>query len=307
MLGKLVRFREIHDLLRLFAAADAGIAEPFLFLVKGHIAGGGVEFLLDFVLARAFAAPHGLCEAIFDCRAKLLHVVDDVGLFVAELLRLVKERLLNIVQPRLQFVRQIFQRQRHLFAQVAAEHGHDAVFEVARADFQPHRHALHLPVVELVACGDRVAVVELDADAVGLELIVDLGGRVAEELIFGDVTTGASQDIKQATALARAMVTRYGMSDRIGLINYDNDDDEVFIGRDLAHTRSYGEDIACAIDEEVKRMIEEAHQKAHEMIKAHEDVLHSCAALLIEKEKIGRDEFEALFGAKIDQETQEQA
>lgn len=139
------------------------------------------------------------------------------------------------------------------------------------------------------------------------ELIVDLGGRVAEELIFGDVTTGASQDIKQATALARAMVTRYGMSDRIGLINYDNDDDEVFIGRDLAHTRSYGEDIACAIDEEVKRMIEEAHGKAREMIKAHEDVLHSCAALLIEKEKIGRDEFEALFGAKIDQETQEQA
>ena len=139
------------------------------------------------------------------------------------------------------------------------------------------------------------------------ELIVDLGGRVAEELIFGDVTTGASQDIKQATALARAMVTRYGMSDRIGLINYDNDDDEVFIGRDLAHTRSYGEDIACAIDEEVKRMIEEAHQKAHEMIKAHEDVLHSCATLLIEKEKIGRDEFEALFGAKIDQETREQA
>ena len=139
------------------------------------------------------------------------------------------------------------------------------------------------------------------------ELIVDLGGRVAEELIFGDVTTGASQDIKQATALARAMVTRYGMSDRIGLINYDNDDDEVISGRDLAHTRSYGEDIACAIDEEVKRMIEEAHQKAHEMIKAHEDVLHSCAALLIEKEKIGRDEFEALFGAKIDQETQGQA
>ena len=136
------------------------------------------------------------------------------------------------------------------------------------------------------------------------ELIVDLGGRVAEELIFGDVTTGASQDIKQATALARAMVTRYGMSERIGLINYDNDDDEVFIGRDLAHTRSYGEDIACAIDEEVKRMIEEAHQKAREMIKAHEGVLHSCAELLIEKEKIGREEFESLFGARIDQETE---
>ena len=138
-------------------------------------------------------------------------------------------------------------------------------------------------------------------------IIVDFGGRVAEELIFGDVTTGASQDIKQATQMARAMVTQYGMSDKVGLIHYGSDDDEVFIGRDLAHTRSYGEDIACAIDEEVKRMIEEAHQKAHEMIKAHEDVLHSCAALLIEKEKIGRDEFEALFGAKIDQETQEQA
>ena len=138
-------------------------------------------------------------------------------------------------------------------------------------------------------------------------IIVDFGGRVAEELIFGDVTTGASKDIKQATQMARAMVTQYGMSDKVGLIHYGSDDDEVFIGRDLAHTRSYGEDIACAIDEEVKRMIEEAHQKAHEMIKAHEDVLHSCAALLIEKEKIGRDEFEALFGAKIDQETQEQA
>ena len=123
------------------------------------------------------------------------------------------------------------------------------------------------------------------------ELVVDLGGRVAEELIFHDVTTGASQDIKQATALARAMVTRYGMSERLGLINYDDDDGQVFIGRDLAHTRSYGEEIASIIDEEVKRLIDDAHEKAQTMLKTHEQVLHDCAKLLVEKEKIGREEF----------------
>ena len=127
------------------------------------------------------------------------------------------------------------------------------------------------------------------------ELVVDLGGRVAEELIFHDVTTGASQDIKQATALARAMVTRYGMSERLGLINYDDDDGQVFLGRDLAHTRSYGEEIASIIDEEVKRLIDDAHEKAQTMLKTHEQVLHDCAKLLVEKEKIGREEFEALF------------
>ena len=127
------------------------------------------------------------------------------------------------------------------------------------------------------------------------ELVVDLSGRVAEELIFHDVTTGASQDIKQATALARAMVTRYGMSERLGLINYDDDDGQVFIGRDLAHTRSYGEEIASIIDEEVKRLIDDAHEKAQTMLKTHEQVLHDCAKLLVEKEKIGREEFEALF------------
>ncbi|MCD7737077.1 MAG: ATP-dependent zinc metalloprotease FtsH [Lachnospiraceae bacterium] len=126
-------------------------------------------------------------------------------------------------------------------------------------------------------------------------IIVSLGGRVAEELIIGDVTTGASQDIKQATAVARAMVTKYGMSERVGLINYDNDDSEVFIGRDLAHTRSYGEEIASLIDEEVKRIVDESHEKARELISQHMDVLHASAKLLIEKEKIGREEFEALF------------
>ena len=127
------------------------------------------------------------------------------------------------------------------------------------------------------------------------DITVDLGGRVAEELIFGDITTGASQDIKQATALARAMVTQYGMSERLGLINYGNDEDEVFIGRDLAHTKSYGNEIADVIDEEVKRIVDECYTKAKNIILEHEDVLHSCAALLIEKEKIGQEEFEALF------------
>ena len=127
------------------------------------------------------------------------------------------------------------------------------------------------------------------------DIIVSLGGRVAEELVLGDVTTGASQDIKQATGVARAMVTKFGMSEKIGLINYDNDDDEVFIGRDLAHTRAYGDEVVSMIDQEVKRIIDEAHEKARQMIAAHMDVLHACAQLLIEKEKIGREEFEALF------------
>ena len=126
-------------------------------------------------------------------------------------------------------------------------------------------------------------------------ITVCLGGRVAEEMVFDDITTGASEDIKRATALARAMVTRYGMSERLGLINYDDDDGQVFIGRDLAHTRSYGEEIASIIDEEVKRLIDDAHEKAQTMLKTHEQVLHDCAKLLVEKEKIGREEFEALF------------
>ena len=127
------------------------------------------------------------------------------------------------------------------------------------------------------------------------EIIVDLGGRVAEELVFDDITTGASQDIKQATAMAKAMVTKYGMSERVGLINYDNDEDEVFIGRDLAHTRGYGEHVASSIDEEIKRIIDECYLKAKEIITEHRDVLDACAELLIQKEKITREEFEALF------------
>ena len=127
------------------------------------------------------------------------------------------------------------------------------------------------------------------------EITVDLGGRVAEELIFDDITTGASQDIKQATALARAMVTKFGMSEDIGLINYANEDDEVFIGRDLAHTRGYGEDVASKIDAEIKPIIDECHEEAKKIISAHKDVLDACVELLLEKEKITREEFEALF------------
>lgn len=129
------------------------------------------------------------------------------------------------------------------------------------------------------------------------EIVVDLGGRVAEELVFDDITTGASQDIKQATAMAKAMVTKYGMSERVGLINYNNEEDEVFIGRDLAHTRGYGEHVASSIDEEIKRIIDECYLKAKEIITERRDVLDACAELLIRKEKITRDEFEALFSS----------
>ena len=127
------------------------------------------------------------------------------------------------------------------------------------------------------------------------DIMVDLGGRIAEEIIFDDITTGASQDIKTATNLARKMVTKYGFSESVGMVNYENDEDEVFIGRDLAHTRSYSENVANKIDEEVHNIIEMCYADAKEIINQHLDVLHKCASLLIEKERITRDEFEALF------------
>ena len=127
------------------------------------------------------------------------------------------------------------------------------------------------------------------------DIVVSLGGRVAEELVFDDITTGASQDIKQATQMAKAMVTKYGMSDNIGLICYDNDDDEVFIGRDLAHARGYSEGVASAIDQEIKRIIDECYAKAKQMIMDNREVLDACANLLLEKEKISQQEFEVLF------------
>ncbi|WP_138311329.1 ATP-dependent zinc metalloprotease FtsH [Clostridium sp. 1001271st1 H5] len=126
-------------------------------------------------------------------------------------------------------------------------------------------------------------------------IMVDLGGRIAEELIFDDITTGASQDIKQATQIARAMVTQYGMSEKVGMIQYGGDENEVFIGRDLAHTKTYGNEVADTIDSEVKRIIDECYQKAKDIIREYDYVLHACADLLIEKEKISQTEFEALF------------
>ena len=126
-------------------------------------------------------------------------------------------------------------------------------------------------------------------------IMVALGGRIAEELIFDDITTGASQDIKDATKTARAMVTQYGMCDKVGMIQYGGDEDEVFIGRDLAHTKSYGNEVADTIDSEVKRIVDECYVKAKEIIREHDYVLHACAKLLIEKEKIGQEEFEHLF------------
>ncbi len=129
------------------------------------------------------------------------------------------------------------------------------------------------------------------------DIMVSLGGRIAEEIIFKDITTGASSDIKKATKEARRMVTRYGMSDQIGVICYDDDDDEVFIGKDLAHAKSHSETISGEIDKEVKAIIDECYAKAKALILEHENVLHSCAELLLQKEKIGQEEFEALFQA----------
>ncbi len=133
------------------------------------------------------------------------------------------------------------------------------------------------------------------------DIMVSLGGRIAEEIIFDDITTGASSDIKKATKTARRMVTRYGMSENIGVINYDDDDDEVFIGRDLAHAKNHSESISGEIDREVKAIIDECYAKAKEIIMEHEKVLHECAKLLLEKEKIGRSEFEALFDVNYPQ------
>ena len=128
------------------------------------------------------------------------------------------------------------------------------------------------------------------------EIMVSLGGRIAEEIVFDDVTTGASQDIKEVTNLARSMVTRYGMSEKLGMINYESDD-EVLVSRDFAHTKAYSEDTATAIDNEVRAIVDDCYKKAKDIILSRRDILDKCAALLLEKEKIGFEEFEALFEA----------
>ena len=128
------------------------------------------------------------------------------------------------------------------------------------------------------------------------QIIMDLGGRVAESLVFDDITTGASADIKSATSTARAMITKYGFSDALGTVNYDMDDEEVFIGRDLAHPRSYSDSVANMIDEEVRRIIDNCYKEAERLIKENLSVLNACAKLLLERERITKEEFEALFG-----------
>ena len=133
------------------------------------------------------------------------------------------------------------------------------------------------------------------------DIMATLGGRIAESLIFDDITTGASQDIKQATKRAKDMVTKYGFSESLGMINYASDDDEVFIGRDLAHTRSYSESVARVIDEEVKKIIDECYDKAKQILTDNLQVLHDCANLLMEKDRISRDEFESLFSKKSEE------
>ena len=133
------------------------------------------------------------------------------------------------------------------------------------------------------------------------EIMVSLGGRIAEEIIFGDITTGASSDIRKATQEARSMVTKYGMSDTIGVVNYDDNEEDVFIGYDISHSKKHSELMSGEIDKEVKTIIDKCYAKAKEIILKYEDILHSSSALLIEKEKIGREEFEALFeGHNVD-------
>ena len=179
------------------------------------------------------------------------------------------------------------------------ESGHAILFHVL-----PHESAVH--TISIIPTGMGAAGYTMplpEADEMFMtkkrmeeDIIVAFGGRVAEELIFGDVTTGASQDIKQATATARAMVVKYGMSEKLGTINYeDGGEEEVFLGRDLGHARSYSEDVAREIDKEVKRIIDEAYAQAKTIITEHMDVLHRCAQVLIEREKIGSAEFEAIF------------
>ena len=179
------------------------------------------------------------------------------------------------------------------------ESGHAILFHVL-----PHESAVH--TISIIPTGMGAAGYTMplpEADEMFMtkkrmeeDIIVAFGGRVAEELIFGDVTTGASQDIKQATATARAMVVKYGMSEKLGTINYeDGGEEEVFLGRDLGHARSYSEDVAREIDSEVKRIIDEAYAQAKTIITEHMDVLHRCAQVLIEREKIGSAEFEAIF------------
>ncbi len=265
-------------------------------------------------------------EEILHVHAKNKPLGDDVdlkqiaqttaGFSGADLENLLNEAAINAAKADRAYIIQSDIRQSFVKVGIGAEKKSRIITEKEKrvTAFHEAGHAILFHVLPDVGPVDTVSIIPTGAGAAGYtmplseddkmfntkdrmlqEIVVDLGGRVAEEMVFDDITTGASQDIKQATQLAKAMVTKYGMSENVGLINYDSDGDEVFIGRDLAHTRGYGESVATRIDEEVKRIIDECYEKAKKIIHEHETVLNKCAELLLEKEKINREEFEGLF------------
>ncbi len=265
-------------------------------------------------------------EEILNVHARNKPLGDDVdlkqiaqttaGFTGADLENLLNEAAINAAKADRAYIMQNDIRQSFVKVGIGAEKKSRIITEKEKriTAFHEAGHAILFHVLPDVGPVDTVSIIPTGSGAAGYtmplseedkmfntkgrmlqEIVVDLGGRVAEEMIFDDITTGASQDIKQATQLAKAMVTKYGMSENVGLINYDSDDDEVFIGRDLAHTRGYSEGVATRIDEEVKRIIDECYEKARKIIHEHETVLNKCADLLLEKEKINREEFEGLF------------
>ncbi len=265
-------------------------------------------------------------EEILNVHARNKPLGDDVdlkqiaqttaGFTGADLENLLNEAAINAAKADRAYIVQNDIRQSFVKVGIGAEKKSRIITEKEKrvTAFHEAGHAILFHVLPDVGPVDTVSIIPTGSGAAGYtmplseddkmfntkgrmlqEIVVDLGGRVAEEMVFDDITTGASQDIKQATQLAKAMVTKYGMSEHVGLINYDSDDDEVFIGRDLALTRGYGESVATRIDEEVKRIIDECYEKAKKIIHEHETVLNKCAELLLEKEKINREEFEGLF------------
>ena len=267
-------------------------------------------------------------EAILNVHAKNKPLAEDVdlkqiaqttaGFTGADLENLLNEAAINAAKEDRAFILQSDIRKSFVKVGIGAEKRSRIISEKEKriTAFHEAGHAILFHVLPDVGPVYSVSIIPTGSGAAGYtmplsendemfntkgrilqEIVVDLGGRVAEEMIFDDITTGASQDIKQATQLAKAMVTKYGMSDNVGLVNYDSEDNEVFIGRDLAHTRGYGEGVATRIDEEVKRIIDDCYARAKKIINEYEDVLNRCAGLLLEKEKISREEFEALFSS----------
>ena len=256
-------------------------------------------------------------EDILKVHAKNKPLGDDVdlqqiaqttaGFTGADLENLLNEAAINAAMDKRAFVRQEDIKKAFIKVGIGAEKKSRIISEKEKKITAYHEagHAILFHVLPDVGPVYTVSIIPTGLGAAGytmplpekdeMFLMVSLGGRIAEEIIFDDITTGASSDIKKATKVARRMVTRYGMSDNIGVINYDDDDDEVFIGRDLAHAKNHSELVSGEIDREVKTIIDDCYQKAKDIIMEHEDVLHKCAKLLLEKEKINRAEFEALF------------